>query len=204
MAKTFRSRNGLIMLAVGALVILLIIVGVQQRNQPKDVTLTQLLADLKTDINHHQVDTLTAGSSSLTLQRSSQQSEQASVGQNFSLTDALRDNKIDYSDPAIVKVQFPQASPLAFWGGLAFDLLVPLLIIVFFILILRQAQGSNNQALSFGKSRARMFLSNKPAITFADVAGVDEAKQELQEIVEFLKFPDKFNALGARIQIGRA
>ncbi|HLZ24655.1 MAG TPA: AAA family ATPase, partial [Ktedonobacterales bacterium] len=203
MAKSLRSRNGLVLLIVGALVILLVIYGVQQRNQPKDVNLTQILADLKTDINNHQVDTLTAGSSNLTLQRPGQQSEQAAVDANFSLTDALRDNKIDYANPGIVKVQFPQSSPLAFWGNLALTFFFPLLlIVVFFMFIMRQAQGSNNQALSFGKSRARMFLSNKPAISFADVAGVDEAKQELQEIVEFLKFPDKFNALGARIPKG--
>ncbi|MGH2517741.1 MAG: AAA family ATPase, partial [Ktedonobacterales bacterium] len=203
MAKSVRSRNGFILLVAGALVILLVIVGVQQRGQPKDVAFTQLLADLKTDITHHQVDTLTAGSSSLTLARPGQQTEQAAVSTSFSLTDALRDNKIDYSNPAIVKVEFPQSSPLAYWGNLAITFFLPvLLIVVFFLFIMRQAQGSNNQALSFGKSRARMFLSNKPAITFADVAGVDEAKQELQEIVEFLKFPDKFNALGARIPKG--
>ena len=70
------------------------------------------------------------------------------------------------------------------------------------IFMMRQAQGSNNQALSFGKSRARMIMGNKPTTTFADVAGVEEAKQELQEIVEFLKYPEKFVALGARIPKG--
>ena len=68
--------------------------------------------------------------------------------------------------------------------------------------MMRQAQGTNNQALSFGKSRARMFLGNKTVVTFADVAGVDEAKTELQEVVEFLKYPEKFNSLGARIPRG--
>ncbi len=79
--------------------------------------------------------------------------------------------------------------PLIFFGGLL-------------LFMMRQAQGSNNQALSFGKSRARMFVANKPSVTFAEVAGVEEAKMELQEVVEFLKFPDKFVALGARIPKG--
>ncbi len=68
--------------------------------------------------------------------------------------------------------------------------------------MLRRAQGGNNQAMSFGKSRARAFSPDKPTVTFADVAGVDEAKQELQEVVEFLKEPEKFTALGARIPRG--
>jgi cell division protease FtsH len=95
--------------------------------------------------------------------------------------------------------------PAPAWGGLLsiFTILLPtLLLIGFFVFFMRQAQGSNNQALSFGKSRARMFAGDKPTITFADVAGQEEAKQDLTEVVEFLKFPDKFAALGARIPRG--
>ncbi len=89
------------------------------------------------------------------------------------------------------------------WLGLIITGLLPILIIGGFIFfMMRQAQGTNNQALSFGKSRARMFLGNKTVVTFADVAGVDEAKTELQEVVEFLKYPEKFNSLGARIPRG--
>jgi cell division protease FtsH len=68
--------------------------------------------------------------------------------------------------------------------------------------MLRQAQGSNNQALSFGKSRARMFTGDQPSVTFDDVAGCDEAKEELGEVVEFLSEPAKFIQLGARIPKG--
>ena len=95
--------------------------------------------------------------------------------------------------------------PAPAWGGLLsiFTILLPtILLIGFFVFFMRQAQGSNNQALSFGKSRARMFAGDKPTITFADVAGQEEAKQDLSEVVEFLKFPDKFSALGARIPRG--
>jgi len=68
--------------------------------------------------------------------------------------------------------------------------------------IFRQAQGSNNQAMAFGKSRARMFSGDHPTVTFADVAGVEEAKEELAEVVEFLREPQKFIQLGARIPKG--
>ncbi len=69
-------------------------------------------------------------------------------------------------------------------------------------MMLRQFQGANNQALAFGKSRARMYTGDQPAVTFEDVAGVDEATEELQEVVEFLKEPEKFVQLGARIPKG--
>ncbi len=73
---------------------------------------------------------------------------------------------------------------------------------VLFWVFIRNAQGSNNAAMQFGKSRARMLSGEQPTVTFADVAGVDEAKEELQEVVEFLKEPQKFMALGARIPKG--
>ena len=87
--------------------------------------------------------------------------------------------------------------------GILLTTALPIIVIgAILFFMLRQAQGTNNQAMSFGKSRARMFLGNKTVVTFADVAGVDEAKMELQEVVEFLKYPEKFNSLGARIPRG--
>ena len=91
------------------------------------------------------------------------------------------------------------------WGGLLnlVGIFLPALLIVgFFYFIFRQAQGTNNQAMSFGKSRARMFTGDHPTVGFEDVAGCDEAKEELQEIVEFLKEPEKFVSFGARIPKG--
>jgi cell division protease FtsH len=94
-------------------------------------------------------------------------------------------------------------------GGLSalLEALLPSLVLigimVFFVWwMLRQSQAGNNQAMSFGRSRARLLAGDKPSITFMDVAGVDEAKTELGEIVEFLKYPDKFTAVGARIPKG--
>jgi cell division protease FtsH len=88
------------------------------------------------------------------------------------------------------------------WGSLLINILPFLLLIFLFFLIFRQARGANNQAMSFGRSRARLFPANRTSVTFADVAGAEEAKQDMQEVVDFLKSKEKFQSLGARIPKG--
>ncbi len=105
-------------------------------------------------------------------------------------------------DASSISIEIQQPSPwlniLSFLGYI-----LPFIIVgAAFFFIFRQAQGSNNAAMSFGKSRARMFTGDHPKVTFADVAGVDESKEELQEVVEFLKEPQKFISLGARLPKG--
>jgi cell division protease FtsH len=104
--------------------------------------------------------------------------------------------------PDNVRIEFKAPSP---WLGVftALGYLLPFLLLGgAFFFIFRQAQGSNNAAMSFGKSRARMFTGDQPTVTFDDVAGADESKEELKEVVEFLREPQKFIALGARIPKG--
>ncbi|HEX5394891.1 MAG TPA: ATP-dependent zinc metalloprotease FtsH [Candidatus Saccharimonadales bacterium] len=88
------------------------------------------------------------------------------------------------------------------WGQLLVSVLPVIIIAVILILMFRSAQGQGNQALSFGKSRARLYGNEKDRITFADVANTTEAKQDLEEIVEFLKYPKKFEGVGAKIPKG--
>ena len=101
-----------------------------------------------------------------------------------------------------VNVEIEAPSGWEVYGSILLALLPILLIAVFFIFILRQAQGAGNQAFSFGKSRARMFTGDTPNVNFSDVAGNEEARQDLEEVVEFLKEPQKFASLGARIPKG--
>jgi cell division protease FtsH len=86
--------------------------------------------------------------------------------------------------------------------GLVIQFIPFVLMALLLLFILRQAQSGGSQALSFGRSRAKLQSENRPKVTFNDVAGIEEAKQELAEVVEFLKYPKKFQALGARIPKG--
>ncbi len=101
-----------------------------------------------------------------------------------------------------VQIHVEPKSRTTLWPSLLSTMLPFFLLIGLWLLMLRQAQSGSNQAMSFGKSRARLHTENRPKVTFDDVAGVDEAKEELQEIIEFLKHPKKFQALGAKIPRG--
>ncbi|NYE57375.1 ATP-dependent zinc metalloprotease FtsH [Carboxydothermus ferrireducens] len=101
-----------------------------------------------------------------------------------------------------VTVEIMPPKEPAFWANLLSSLLPVLLMVGLFFFFMQQAQGGGNRVMSFGKSRAKLHTDEKKRVTFADVAGIDEVKEELAEIVEFLKNPRKYNELGARIPKG--
>jgi cell division protease FtsH len=111
-----------------------------------------------------------------------------------SLINVLREKKID------IKAEQPPQPP--WWTTLFSSLLPMLLLIGVWFFIMQQTQGGGSKVMSFGKSRAKLHNEEKIKVTFAEVAGAEEAKEELQEVVEFLKHPKKFNDLGARIPKG--
>src|SRR6266567_656990 len=199
----WRRISFIVVLIALAVVVIVLIFRPLSETQP--VNVSTILSDIKADMAKSQKDTLDVSSDTITLTRGQGQNapkEQANINDSFDITKVLKDNGIDYTNSKLLVLQYDPPSVVGTWLGILGGLIPFLLIGGLLIFMMRQAQGSNNQALSFGKSRARMFMGNKPSVTFTDVAGVEEAKQELQEIVEFLKYPDKFVALGARIPKG--
>jgi cell division protease FtsH len=199
-----RLRISLVWLVVILAIGLVIVLFLRTPSNTQQVAVSRLLADVKSDIQRGQRDTLEVASNNLTLTRGNNPTrEVAAINDTFDVPTVLKDNGISYggANPDVA-LQYDPPSSAGAWITILVTLIPFLLIAGLLVFMMRQAQGSNNQAISFGKSRARMFLGNKPTVTFADIAGVEEAKQELEEIVEFLKFPDKFSALGARIPKG--
>ncbi len=133
--------------------------------------------------------------------RSETQSQISDVSSLEDILSSYGVTEADYADGEPV-ITYEQPSAWGTWLNLIGIFLPALLILGFFFFIFRQAQGGNNQAMSFGKSKARVITGDHSTVTFDDVAGADEAKEDLEEIVEFLKEPEKFVSFGARIPKG--
>jgi cell division protease FtsH len=112
--------------------------------------------------------------------------------------DALTKDLVDHN----VKVNFEKDEPSPFWSSALVTVLPMVFLLVMFYLFMRQLQAGGGKAMSFGKSRARLLNESQNKVTFADVAGIDEAKDEVEEIIAFLKDPKKFQKLGGRIPKG--
>ena len=196
-----RNRSTIIYLLLFVVIIIMVVYNFQQQATSKEVLpINQVAADIQSGVierileNDNQLRVIYSDG---TERSSHKEATNTLVDQLIALgvtSEQLSSDRVD------IEIKPPSA-----WLGIATALgyLLPFVILAgVFWFVFRQAQGSNNAALSFGKSRARMFTGDQPTVTFQDVAGVEEAKEELQEVVEFLREPEKFISLGARIPKG--
>ncbi len=184
----------LILLAIGA-----ILWSVRSQNQQVKVL---TLSDVATSMAKGTVEKISVLDDDITVTFKDQTTAVARKEPTSTAAEQLA--ALGVSPEARAAVQWEVARPSE-WASLIpiLGYILPAVFVMGLIyFMLRQAQGSNNQALSFGKSRARMFTGDQPTVTFEDVAGVEEAKEDLKEVVEFLKEPEKFIQLGARIPKG--
>ena len=192
-------RNSFIYL----LILVAVIAIVVSFFRPPSGTESKNLSEIIGLARNGQVESIEAQGDSLTVHlKNDQRTYKSRKESGSSIVEVLKDNGVQVGGAEGVDVKVKEPSQFGNWVGLFLNFLPLIIFGAIFIFVLRQAQGSNSQAMSFGKSRARMFSGNRTTVTFVDVAGVDEAKEELNEIVEFLKYPEKFAALGARIPRG--
>jgi len=188
--KTKPFRNILFWIAAGIIIILLWSLLQSPTAVKKEIDFSQFLTDVEVGL----VEEVTITGSQIKGKfRDGTAFKTVAAPQFDDLVKILREHKV------IFKVKDTSRSP---WFSYLFTWFPIILLIFFWIFFMRQMQAGGNKALSFGKSRAKLFSGIQKKFTFKDVAGVEEAKEELQEIIEFLKDPQKFQKLGGRIPKG--
>jgi cell division protease FtsH len=186
------KRNGLIYIVIILAIILFSSLYMNDKtSQPQLVSLSQVVQMSQ----NNGIDKVVVDGQSLLVTTSDGKQLKANIG----TLDLVGLKELGMVLPADFDTKEPSGIN---WGSVLMSMLPFLALILVFYWIFRKASGANNQAMNFGRSRARLFPANRATVTFADVAGAEEAKQDMQEVVEFLKSKEKFQTLGARIPKG--
>jgi cell division protease FtsH len=190
-------RNGFIYLLIVVAVIAILFTLFSDVSGSREVPIDEVISMAK----RGQIETIEVHGDALTVISTRQEALTSRKEPGSSVVEMLQNSGVD-PVASNMNILVKGSSGL----GSLFGILLNFLPLVFFgavlLFMMRQAQGNSNQTFSFGRSRARMLVGNQPSVSFADVAGADEAKEELEEVVEFLKYPDRFLTLGARIPRG--
>jgi cell division protease FtsH len=195
-----KLRNGFVYLLILVAIVAILWSYRSQSPQPDELA----ISEVATAVKQERVDEISVDSDGrqLTVLFKDNRTAISTKEPGATLEEILTAYGVEPMQLESVKIRIEESSDWSSIIAMLSWILPALLFAGIFFFMLRQAQGSNNQALSFGKSRARMFTGDQPKVTFDDVAGLVEAKEELQEVVEFLKEPEKFISLGARIPKG--
>jgi cell division protease FtsH len=195
-----KLRNGFVYLLILVAIVAILWSYRSQSPQTEELAISELAAKIKAD----EVEEITVDDDGreMTVELKNGTTILSQKEASATLEEVLAVYGVEPAQLESVRIQIEKTSDWTSIIAMLSWILPALLFAGIFFFMLRQAQGSNNQALSFGKSRARMLTGDQPKVTFDDVAGLVEAKEELQEVVEFLKEPEKFISLGARIPKG--
>ena len=193
-------RNGFIylLIVVAVIAIIFTLFSDVPGGSNKDLGITEVVAMAK----RGDIDTIEVRGDRLTIITTQQDIYTSRIEQNVSIVEILVDAGIDPYASGKPHVVVEGSSGLGSLLGILFNFLPLIFFGAVLLFMMRQAQGSTNQTFSFGRSRARMLVGNQPNVTFEDVAGADEAKEELEEVVDFLRYPERFETLGARVPRG--
>ena len=192
--------KNIILVLIGFLIISVVIAAFTTNKEVKTVPLSEVNSLIKDD----KVESLEVADDSVLVKvKDSDNKLKSNLGPNTDIPKYFTDSGVPADKIAVVKIEFKTPSTASEVAGAILPFLIPFVLIALFIyFLMRQVQGSNNRALTFGQSSVRLSDEQKNKVRFADVAGAKEAKEELSEIVQFLKFPQKFLALGAKIPKG--
>ncbi len=194
--KTSAPWRGVLIYAVLGLIGMFFVYNVFVQSQIQtEIPLSQVISDIRDG----KVEKIEVDGNRLIVRLKEDKVVISRKEENEVFTETLKAANID---PSQVEVSIRDRSFSQAWFTILTTFLPIILMVAFFFFIFRQAREAGGQVFSFGQSRARLFTKDTPKATFSDVAGVDEAKKELEEIVEFLKHPEKFKALGARTPKG--
>ena len=195
----FKMQFNLKNIVTGLLIAFIVLSVIGNLANPNGILPEQSFTTVVNDIKDKKVSTIEVEDSKLTITYADGKKVISHKEPQDSLYAILEKAGVD---PKAVEIKVKDLNAGQLWLGIISNVLPLVLTVVFFLFLFRQARGAQDSVFSFGQSKARVWSKDLPKTTFADVAGIDEAKIEVVEIVDFLKNPAKYKALGARTPKG--